>query len=559
MRKFLKIVIGVVGVFIIAVFALFLYIIFSPPSPPSPPVFVYFKLAEVRENSTTGYYDVAIEVKKIEPKVRNVYWSDFVVNTGYRTIIFVDQKDENGNIIPMKVGDRRIISLTYPENLLRIYPPSFISLDRGILGNFTANLDPYISQDKKGDILKSEAMDVARRVIIEGGGMRFFYLPEGWVKGEEWVVEAPPNSTEEPESFYGGKRGERFVTYWRKESGEVAEAVRVYIRKLRPGEDGNRLLKEYLPKKYSSALFSPLYELEWMERGNMSLGGVESYYGKSYNSLYYSHFYTIEDLFRISKGLEPLVKSKCEALLDIVQIRDGYLVNIEVWSRFYPRIPAFFPPHNVTYDGLRKRLIINGEEVPVLQEEFEISEEDFKTISTEESIKKRYPSLKLRDGFRLIRPIYRRIGGDELSCLVAEYNNVGFAVEGWRQAFFLFAPIDTPEEAADYVRFVVHETSNSWYGREHREVKEGELQEVMRDMREKAREMGGELIILKEPPVSHTVARKEDGGFIVERLFRKSLEKDRLIYAKYMVLKNGEVREMERYVCAESTAPGHYL
>jgi hypothetical protein len=557
MRKSLKIVLGVAGVFVVVISALLLYIVLSPPVPPSP-VEVTFKLVEVRENPATGYYDMVIEVEKIEPKLRNIYWGDFVADTGYRSLILMNQKDEGGYIMPMKEGDRRVISLTYPENLLIIYPPSFIALDKGVLGNLTVNLDPYISQDKKGDILETEAMEVARGVTIEGGDIRFSYLPEGWIKGEEGVVEAPPNSTEWLESFFGGKRGERFVTYWREEGGEVAEAVRVYIRKLRPGEDGNRLAKGYLPKKYSSTLFSLLYELEWMDRGSMSLRGKDAYYFKSYNSLDHCNFYTFEELFRVSRGLEPLIKSRCEALLDMVQVRGNYLVNIEVWSRFYARAPAFFPPHNVTYDGLRERLIINGEEVPILDEEFEISE-GLGAISTEESVKRRYPSLKLREDFRLIRPIYQRIGADELSYLIAEYNNVGFAVEGWEQASFLFAPIDTPEEAADYVRFVVHETSNSWYGREHREVNEGELQKVLQDMREEAQKMGGELKILMEAPISHTVAREEAGGFIVERLYRKSLGKDRLIYAKYMVSKNGEVREMERYVCAESTVQGHYL
>lgn len=488
------------------------------PTPIKPEVGkVTFELLKIKENPETGYWDILIKVRDVEGYVLRDAFSAW---TGYRFL--------SAGCGELKKGDILAFTLQYPESFLRLSPRSH---DVRVLGSIMVKLPP----EKRADIEKTEAMRVARGIKLEGGKLVFGKIPEGWVKGEEGVLKPSP---EIEEKLLGYKKGERFISIWKEEEGEILRAVRAYIKRAE-GID----LEEYLTEKHSVlSLFNPLYGMfEWMDKGETEFLGEKAFYLKSFHSPSGCNFIRIKDLPKALKYEKPEKGNRCEAFMDIAFIKDGYLINVEVWSDFETKPLPIFPPHTVLFDGLRDILILKDKKIPYPE-----YEEDTPPLSYR--MKKLYPSLKPREGFELKRIIYERVGGDEIGYVIAQYRDgMGFGVEGWEQASFLFSPIDTPGKAIDYVRFIAHEIGLSAYTREHKELEsEVEFKKALEDMKAE-----GEFKVLREPPIRFTRAKPADGGFIVERLYMKRLIRPRIIYEKWEVSREGKARRLEGFVCAE--------
>jgi len=210
-----------------------------------------------------------------------------------------------------------------------------------------------------------------------------------------------------------------------------------------------------------------------------------------------------------------------------------------------PQVEVELPPHEISYqDGH-----LEGDEgrVSILK---------LQTIDMTA-----YAHLKLRDGFTLRRAIYRRQGGDQQGYAVAihDASNRGFAlklVDGVQgaQGEFLFAPIESSEQAREYAEFMVHETSVSIYDREHQSIyTQAEFEAALS-------QLGGAKAETREiPPTQVTRVREVgNGAYLVELVYKCDLYIRRLEYLCCVVLRDGTLDLRERIVFIEG-GPGMML
>jgi len=202
-----------------------------------------------------------------------------------------------------------------------------------------------------------------------------------------------------------------------------------------------------------------------------------------------------------------------------------------------------FPGHAVEYKKgflIVKRDfgdLVSGEVVKVLQE---VDVGPFEHLSP-------------RKGYRLKWMVYRWIGADALGVTVAihEETGYGFSVEpmNYRQASFLFAPIESEEEALEYLCFLMHDTQPSIRGRVYKEVTSEEVfKEVLAEMERHCLETGDKLEFKERPPVNHTRVTAVKEGFLVERVYyMQFLGHEKLVYAKALVYRDGKVKMLEHY------------
>jgi hypothetical protein len=210
-----------------------------------------------------------------------------------------------------------------------------------------------------------------------------------------------------------------------------------------------------------------------------------------------------------------------------------------------PQVEVELPPHKISYQGK----YLKGDEGRVRILEME-------TIDMAA-----YPHLKLRDGFTLRRAICQRQGGDQQGYAVAihDASNRGFALElvdgvQGAQGGFLFAPIESADQAREYAEFMVHETGVSIYDREHQSIyTQAEFEAALSQLD------GAEAKTREIPPTQVTRVRDMgNGAYIVELVYGCELYVRRLEYLCCVVLRDGTLDLRERSVFIEGV-PGAML
>jgi hypothetical protein len=197
-----------------------------------------------------------------------------------------------------------------------------------------------------------------------------------------------------------------------------------------------------------------------------------------------------------------------------------------------------FPPHEISYEA--GHLKGEGGTVSVLKlDDIDLSA---------------YPHLALKEGFTLHRAIYKLSGGDMMGYIVAvrTASNRGFAVEllNGAQGKFLFAPIKTSAGALEYAEFMVHETPESTYFREHAYIKnQHDFDQALSDLKDYS--------IIRTPPTQITrVTEQSDGSYLVELVYRCELYQRRIEYRAILVYGDGSIEMKEGYVFVEGPAGG---
>jgi hypothetical protein len=210
-----------------------------------------------------------------------------------------------------------------------------------------------------------------------------------------------------------------------------------------------------------------------------------------------------------------------------------------------PPIEVELPSHSISYQGK----YLKGDEGRI------------RILQMEPIDMTAYPHLKLRDGFTLQRAICLRQGGDLQGYVVAIYDasHTGFALElvdGVQdaQGGFLFAPIESADQAREYVEFMVHETPVSIYDREHQSIyTQAEFEEALSQLG------GANATTLEAPPTQVTgVSDIGDGAYMVELVYKCELYRMRLEYLGCVVLRDGTLDLRERSVFIEG-GPGAML
>ena len=161
----------------------------------------------------------------------------------------------------------------------------------------------------------------------------------------------------------------------------------------------------------------------------------------------------------------------------------------------------------------------------------------------------KYPHLSLRQGFTLKRAVERFMGGDTIGYIAAIRlpTGCGFAVEDMDgvQGGFLFAPLKSAEEALEYTKFMLHETSSSDYGREHFDI-------INQQDLDTELNRWGDYEILKIPPTNVTrVTQQSDGRYLVELVFCCYLGRQRVEYMSCLVGTDGGLEPVEYYMYIE--------
>jgi len=209
-----------------------------------------------------------------------------------------------------------------------------------------------------------------------------------------------------------------------------------------------------------------------------------------------------------------------------------------------PAPPVELPPHKISYQGK----YLKGDEGRIRILELE-------TIDMAA-----YTHLKLRDGFTLRRAICERQGGDQQGYAVAihDASNRGFALElvdgvQGAQGGFLFAPLESAEQAREYAEFMVHETAVSIYDREHQSIyTQAELEAALS-------RLGAKAETREIPPTQVTrVSDLGNGAYLVEMVYSCELYIQRLEYICCVVLRDGTLDLRERSVFIEG-GPGAML
>lgn len=237
--------------------------------------------------------------------------------------------------------------------------------------------------------------------------------------------------------------------------------------------------------------------------------------------------------------------------LPVLVLRTGLLVTCAAVLALLsigcqpPALPVELPPHKISYQGK----YLKGDEGRVRILEME-------TIDMAA-----YPHLKLRDGFTLRRAICERHGGDQQGYAVAihDASNRGFALElvdgvQGAQGGFLFAPIESAEQAREYAEFMVHETAVSIYDREHQFIyTQAEFEAALSQLG------GAEAKTREIPPTQVTRVRDMgNGAYLVELVYKCELYIMRLEYLCCVVLRDGTLDLRERSVFIEG-GPGMML
>jgi hypothetical protein len=195
-----------------------------------------------------------------------------------------------------------------------------------------------------------------------------------------------------------------------------------------------------------------------------------------------------------------------------------------------------FPQHDYEYKHGVLRNLITGESLAAEWNDVEME---------------RFPDLSAREGYELKRVVTGSAGGDLIQMIVAVHakEDRGFGIQhmNWEHGAFVFAPIESADEALQYMQFMVHETGAGFYDREYEEIVNIEkYNEVIERMQDRANELGKELEFLADPPTNVSRVRT-DSAYEVERVFFKASEWERIIYSDAIVNHDGMVEIKDEY------------
>lgn len=170
------------------------------------------------------------------------------------------------------------------------------------------------------------------------------------------------------------------------------------------------------------------------------------------------------------------------------------------------------------------------------------------------SWKIRTTHLHLKRPYKLKFIAFTFAGGDLLGYPVALHSlGIGFKPDFMNQKHvaYLFKTIDSPEEALELVQLAYHRSRYSAYGREFTEITSNDMYLLeVADMNETS---GEDFNVISHPPVNYTRVKKIEGGFSVERIFKKKSGLVRLVYMKVLVYNNGSIIEVENYTFIEGS------
>lgn len=215
----------------------------------------------------------------------------------------------------------------------------------------------------------------------------------------------------------------------------------------------------------------------------------------------------------------------------------------------HKEIESKFPPHEVSFNSG----VLKGQTVGIRN-----------VVEFEEIEMEKYSHLRLKKGFYLCRAIYEFVGADARGFLVAvqKESNKGFAVEplNSEHGSFLFAPIGSCEEALEYVKLLVHETPDSYYDRDHTYIHDKKSFENYFEMmkREVTSEKDRVEWIKKPPSIITRVIEQSHGNFLVELVYKASLQQQRFEYLACQVKEDGGLKLKERYMFVKGP-PGPHL
>ncbi len=177
-----------------------------------------------------------------------------------------------------------------------------------------------------------------------------------------------------------------------------------------------------------------------------------------------------------------------------------------------------------------------------------------------------YPHLSLR-GVVLQRAIYRYIAGDAQGFLVALHvdSDRGFAVEPLHgvQGELLFAPIESTDEALEYVKLTASEPRVSYYDSEGILINsQGEFEEALSYLKEETAHYDGvevEVEVTRTSPTNVTTVTEKDAGIcLVELVYRCESYVQWISHLACLVHSDGSLEFQNEYTLIEGS-PGPVL
>jgi len=167
----------------------------------------------------------------------------------------------------------------------------------------------------------------------------------------------------------------------------------------------------------------------------------------------------------------------------------------------------------------------------------------------------RFSALSIRDGFEIKKVWCSEIPHPVYFTIAKRVEkDMGFVIlhKNWTQGAFVFSPLESGDEALQYLQFMTHTTSTYYGDWDFSEIYSmAQYEETIKKMEDFAE---GQVDFLKDPPTKITRVNQDDGLYNIERIFSKISHSYRIIYSNSVVYPDGMVEVIEEYVVVQGAA-----